>query len=71
MDMASKTKIVNHLAQVEAMIDFYDFAVKNGDPSFRSAKVALDMMMAQCRVSLYEALEETEYDQACIDRDSA
>jgi hypothetical protein len=52
--------ITEHLGNVEAMIDFYAFAYKGGSPTFDAAPAVLEMLMKECRASLYAAMECVE-----------
>lgn len=56
--------IAEHLSNVEAMIDFYFHAFESGSPTFDAATAVLQMLMRECRTSLYAAMKEVEARQA-------
>ncbi len=64
MGLSARDKLMNHLSDVEAMIDFYQFAIADGAASFRSASGVLDALMRGCRKSLYEVMESLEAETA-------
>lgn len=66
MGISENKKIGEFVSNAEAMIDFYEHALKGGTCAFRSANKVMDMLTAACRESLYNALEESEIQTAEI-----
>lgn len=61
MEVLKQQAVIDrHLSSVEAMIDYYQHAFKEGAPSFRGAGAVLEILMKECRNSLYDAMEASE-----------
>lgn len=66
MGVSENKKIDEFVSNVEATLDFYDHALKDGACLFRSANKVMDMLTATCRNSLYDAMEESERQKADV-----
>lgn len=49
---------------VEAMLDFYRYAMKDGAPAFRSAPHVMNILVEVCAESLYSATQACEEEES-------
>lgn len=53
-----KSKLNEFFSDCEAMIDFHQYALRDGDSKFNSADRVMDMLVRACKRSMFDAMRE-------------